>query len=137
MHNKKFLIEDRRRQISKFLAQSLTELEIAEKLNVDQSTISRDIKALKDMSNRFIFDLAKSDLAFYYLNCINGIDAVKKEVWDILKDPNLTTRDRLYSLKLLKEIEEAKFALVKDGPSIMNVQSLENRLMQIENRQSS
>jgi IS30 family transposase len=30
------------------LAQSMTENEIAEKLNVDQSTISRDIKASKN-----------------------------------------------------------------------------------------
>jgi IS30 family transposase len=41
------------------LAQSMTETEIAEKLNVDQSTISRDIKALKEMSQQFVFDLAK------------------------------------------------------------------------------
>jgi IS30 family transposase len=48
------------------LAQSMTETEIAEQLNVDQFTISRDVKALKEMSQRFVFDLAKSDLAYYY-----------------------------------------------------------------------
>jgi IS30 family transposase len=31
------------------LAQSMTETEIAEQLNVDQSTISRDVKALKEL----------------------------------------------------------------------------------------
>ena len=40
----KFKIEERRRQIASLLAQSITETEIAKKLNVDQSTISRDIK---------------------------------------------------------------------------------------------
>ncbi len=35
----------------------MTETEIAEKLNVDQSTISRDIRALKEMSQQFVFDL--------------------------------------------------------------------------------
>jgi IS30 family transposase len=43
----RFKIEERRRQVASLLAQSITESEIAEKLNVDQSTISRDIKALK------------------------------------------------------------------------------------------
>jgi HTH domain len=38
------------------------EPEIAEQLNLNQSTISRDIKALKEMSQQFVFDLAKSDL---------------------------------------------------------------------------
>ena len=44
-HN--FKIEERRRKVSSLLAQSMTESEIAQELNVDQSTISRDIKALK------------------------------------------------------------------------------------------
>jgi IS30 family transposase len=44
------------------LAQSMTETEIAEQLNVNQSTISRDVKALKQMSERFVLDLAKSNL---------------------------------------------------------------------------
>jgi DNA-binding MarR family transcriptional regulator len=32
------------------LAQLMTETEIAEQLDVDQSTITRDVKALKEMS---------------------------------------------------------------------------------------
>ena len=39
-HN--FKIEDRRRRVASLLAQSMTETEIAQKLNVDQSTISRE-----------------------------------------------------------------------------------------------
>jgi hypothetical protein len=35
-------------------------------------------------------------------------------------------------LKLAKERDEAKFALFKDGPSIMNLKSLEERLNKIE-----
>jgi hypothetical protein len=45
------------------LARSMTESEIAEKLCVNQSTISRDIKALEWLSQRFVYDLVKSDLA--------------------------------------------------------------------------
>ena len=47
------------------LAKSMTESEIAEQLSVNQSTISRDIKVLKQLSQKFVYDLAKSDLAFY------------------------------------------------------------------------
>ena len=35
----KYKIEDRRRKVASVLAQSMTETEIAEQLNVDQSTI--------------------------------------------------------------------------------------------------
>lgn len=45
MHNNNnFKIEERRRKVACMSTQSMTEAEIAEKLNVDQSTISRDVK---------------------------------------------------------------------------------------------
>jgi IS30 family transposase len=139
----KFKIEERRRQVASLLAQSITESEIAQKLNVDQSTISRDIKALKQMSQQFVFDLAKSDLAYHYQQCINGIEEVRRKAWELLRDDNkeeeqqqsLTLKDKLSILKLIKECEEGKFALFKDGPSILNVRSLEERIHQIEIRQ--
>lgn len=49
-------IEERRRQVASMLAQSMTETEIAEKLNVNQSTISRDVKALKEIYTDTIFN---------------------------------------------------------------------------------
>ena len=74
-----FKFEERRRKVASLLAQSLTETEIAEELEVDQSTISRDVKALKQLSQQFIYDLAKSDLAYYYKQCLNGIEEVKRK----------------------------------------------------------
>jgi hypothetical protein len=100
----------------------MTEGEIAEELNVDQSTISRDIKALKEMSQQFVFDLAKSDLAYYYKQCINGIEEVRRKAWEMLRDEDdeqqpslMTIKDKLLALKLIKECDEGKFALFKDG----------------------
>ncbi len=46
-NNHPFKIEECRRQVASMLSRSMTETEIAEKLEVDQSTISRDVKALK------------------------------------------------------------------------------------------
>jgi DNA-binding transcriptional ArsR family regulator len=133
-HNLK--IEERRRKVSSLLAQSMTESEIAEELHVDQSTISRDIKVLKELSQQFVFDLAKSDLAYYYKQCIDGIEEVRRKGWDIFKKHNsLTPRDKLLALKVIRECNEAKFALFKEGPSIMHIKSLEERLENIESRE--
>ena len=88
-NNNKFEIEERRRKVSSLLAQSMTENEIAQELGVGQSTISRDIKALKELSQQFVFDLAKSDLAFYYKQCIDGIEEVKKKAWEMLRNNSL------------------------------------------------
>jgi DNA-binding NarL/FixJ family response regulator len=59
VHNNNFKNEERRRQFASMLAQSMTETEIAEQLNVDRSTVSRDVKALTEISQQFVFDLAK------------------------------------------------------------------------------
>jgi DNA-binding transcriptional ArsR family regulator len=134
----KYEIEERRRKVATLLAQSMNETEIACELKVDQSTISRDIKALKEMSQKFVFDLAKSDLAYYYKQCIDGIEEVRRKGWEIFKgqnNSNLTPKDKLLALKVTRECNEAKFALFKEGPSIMHIKSLEERLENIESRE--
>jgi hypothetical protein len=125
----KYEIEERRRKVATLLAQSITETEIAHELKVGQSTISRD-KVLKALSQRFVFDLAKSDLAYYYKQCIDGIEEVRRKGWEIFKgrNNNLTPKDKLLALKVIRECNEAKFALFKEGPSIMHTKSLEERL---------
>jgi DNA-binding NarL/FixJ family response regulator len=59
-------IEERKKEVAQMLAQDHTETEIAQLLQVHVSTISRDVKVLKELSQRFVFDLAKGDLTYYY-----------------------------------------------------------------------
>ena len=130
-HN--FKIEERRRKVASLLAQSMTETEIAHKLNVDQSIISRDVKALKELSQQFIYDLAKSDLAYYYKQSIDGIEEAKKEAWRIYHhNNNVSLKEKLSALKLIVEANESKFKLLSEGPSILAVKALEERLNKIE-----
>src|SRR4051812_44560727 len=86
VHN--FKIEERRRKVASLLAQCMTESEIAQELKVDQSTISRDIKTLKELSPQFVYNLAKSDLSYYYKQSIDGIEEAKREAWTIYHHDN-------------------------------------------------
>ena len=61
-----YYIEERRREVAQILAQGHTETEIAQLLHVHVSNICRDVKVLKQLSQRFVFDLAKGDLTYYY-----------------------------------------------------------------------
>lgn len=137
-HKHRFKIECRRRTVASMLAQSMTESEIAELLNVNQSTISRDINVLKQLSQRFVYDLAKSDLAFYYKQCLVGIEEVKRRVWEMLNNKStvLSTKDKLLALKLIIDCNESKFELFKEGPAILQVKSMEERLSNIEFREN-
>jgi hypothetical protein len=57
-----------------------------------------------------------------------------KECWNIYEstDEQVNYFQRLAALKLAKECNEAQFKLLSEGPSIMYVQSLEEKLTQIE-----
>lgn len=59
----KFKIEDRHRKVATLLAQSMTESEIAQELKVDQSTISQDVKVLKELSNNYVLLLLFDSLS--------------------------------------------------------------------------
>lgn len=121
----------RRDKVSELAAQGYNQAEIAKHLQVDDATISRDIYVLKKGAQQFVYDLAKNDLCYYYKQSIQGIGGVKRRVWE-LYDASNDNRTKLLALKLAKECDEAIFSLFSQGPSIMNIKSLEDRLQKIE-----
>ena len=128
----KFIIEERRRWVAKLWAQSKTETEIAGELHCNVSTICRDIKFLKKLSKQFVFDLAK-DLGFYYKSCIDTMNEIQQKCWNIYNDDSQASqKDKLLALKIIKETCESKFSLIEKGPSIMALNSLQERVEKIE-----
>jgi len=65
---------------------------------------------------------------------IEGIRSVMKECWNIY-DSTDNNFQRLAALKLTKECHEAVFKLVDEGPSVMYLKQLQEKLIQIESRQ--
>ena len=134
LHNLKinFNIKERREQVASLLSRSATEKEIAQKLGVDRSTINRDIRQLKIECQKFVYDLAKSDLAYHYKQSIDGIEEATKESWRIYNDPSVPVREKLLALKLIIQSDETRFRLLTEGPTVLNMKSLEERLHRIE-----
>jgi Homeodomain-like domain-containing protein len=134
-----YYIEERRKEVAQMLTQGHTESEIAQILHVHVSTICRDVKVLKQISQRFVFDLAKGDLTYYYKQCIDGMDEIRREAWSLYKygdwsqGVHLTVKEKIAALKLLKECNEAKFALLEKGPSVLNAKGMEEKLENIQN----
>jgi IS30 family transposase len=120
----------RRKKVASLLIQDATEEEIANELGVDQSTISRDIKHMKLEAQKFVYNLAKLDLAWYYKQSIDGIQGVNRKALEIYDEADLKTK--LLALRLVKECHEAVFSLLSQGPSVLNMKSLEERLDKIE-----
>jgi hypothetical protein len=78
-----------------------------------------------------------------YQASIEGIKNILKECWNIyLANDNSCSNNktinwfhRIAALKLAKECNEALFKLTSEGPSIMYVKLLEERLERIEARE--
>jgi transposase len=141
VHTRKYQLEQRRKMVASMLAQSMMEEEIAEKLGVDQSTVSRDVRALKEESQQFMYDLAKSDLAYYYKQCLDTIHEAERIIWETYWNKEHYTvaerKERLQLAKTIIESVQARFSMFKDGPSVMSIKSMEERLEDIESREKN
>jgi predicted transcriptional regulator len=131
-------IKKRREDVLVLLTKGIKGYEIAKELGVDASTVSRDIQYLISQSQNYLKSLAKEALPFMYQTSIEGIRNVLKECWNIYtSDDNkeITWFHKLAALKLAKECNEALFKLTAEGPSVMHVKLLEDRLERIETKQ--
>jgi predicted transcriptional regulator len=139
-HNR-MTIKERRENILTLLTKGMKGYEIAKELGVDASTVSRDIQYLIAQSQNYLNSLAKETLPFMYQTSIEGIKNVLKECWNIYtkgsnnKDKDITWFHKLAALKLAKECNEALFKLTAEGPSVMHLKVLEERLEKIESRE--
>lgn len=100
---KKFLIEERRRHVSIMITQGMTEIEIGQKLGVDNSTISKDVKALKLISQQFIYDITKSDFAYYYKQCLDAVKLILRKQYEIVDKERITKED-VWMAKILADM---------------------------------
>jgi hypothetical protein len=137
LKNAKPVIDKRRQRLWTLLTKGMKGYEIARELNVDNSTVSRDIKFLTAQSQNYLNNLAKETLPFMYQTSIEGIRSILKECWTIYQsqDPRINMYQKIAALKLAKEYNEAIFNLVDEGPSIMYLKQLQEKLVQIESRQ--
>lgn len=100
-------------------------------LNVGQATVSRDIAYLKLNSQQFVYDLAKSDLAFSYKLCIDGVEEVKRKAWYMFKHELRNPKDKLLALKIINEANESVFSLFSQGPQVLHIRDLNDKIDRI------
>jgi hypothetical protein len=124
-------IDWRRDKVFELSAKGHTQSEISRLLDIPKANICRDIQYLKKLSQEFVFDLTK-DLGFYYKGCLYTMDQIQQRCWNIFNDDQVSQKDKLLALKIIKETCESKFSLIEKGPSVMSLKILEDRVKQIE-----
>jgi transcriptional regulator with XRE-family HTH domain len=93
--------------------------QIAEKLGINQSTVSRDLKQIRHKARKKIDQIVSEDIPFEFERCTAGLDEVIKTLWDIAEGKGtskITTKDRNYALSLLIQCYSKRIELLVGGP---------------------
>ena len=108
---------ERREKILTLLSKGSNQREIAEELQVHESIVSKDVKALEEETQTFIEDLAKKTFGFKYMQSLTGINQIVKEAWTQWN----TKRESRY-LSILLDAYCKQIELLGDGPAVYAIQ---------------
>jgi Trp operon repressor len=103
-------------KIISLLSKGLTQSEIAQELDVDQSTISRDLQLLKQEAKKKIEKYLNEDILFEYLRYIAGSNEVTRHLWEIVQNQKTPTKDKTNALSLLMQFYNKRLELLIGGP---------------------
>jgi transcriptional regulator with XRE-family HTH domain len=113
--------ENRLSRIISLYSKGLTQAEIAQELNVDQSTVSRDLQCIKQEGKKKIEKYLNEDILFEYLRYIAGSNEVTRKPWEIVQDERVMTKDKTNALSLLMQSYNKRLEALIGGPeSYMN-----------------
>lgn len=63
---------------------------------------------------------------------ITGLEEANKQAWLIFQNDTTPIREKLLALKLCLQSDEAKFRLLSDGPAVLAIKALEERVSRVE-----
>ena len=75
-------IEVRRSNVLGFHIKGLTQMEIAQKLGIDQTTVSGDLRYIKQNANKQIIEMT-DNVSFEYVKYTKVNDEAQKKLWEI------------------------------------------------------
>jgi hypothetical protein len=108
--------ENRLSQIISLYSKGLTQSEIAEKMKVNQSTISRDLQYLQQEAKKSIWKYLNEDILFEYLRYIIGNNEISKKLWEIVQnDENASAKDKTNALSLLNQSYIKRLEILMNG----------------------
>jgi transcriptional regulator len=111
--------QDRLAKILMYHSKGFSQSEIAHKLSVNQSPVSRDLEEIRKKARSsldlYIVDEIPKEFQIY----ISGLNEIIKNLWEIVEDkknPKISTRDRTYVLSLLMQFYSKRIEMLIGGP---------------------
>jgi hypothetical protein len=86
------MIEWRRNKVQQLMVQGYSQWDIADELNIDQATVSRDSQYLRKQAHENLKTHIQQKLPEEYERCLIGINQVLKLSWQIANNNNNTAK---------------------------------------------
>jgi transcriptional regulator len=93
--------------------------EIAHKLNVNQSTVSRDLIEIKKKARSSLDLYVKEEIPNEFQFYITGLNQIIKNLWELIEDKQdskVSIKDRTYLLSLLMQCYSRRIEMLIGGP---------------------
>lgn len=125
--------ENRLSNIIELYSKGLTQSEIAKKLNVNQSTICRDIQYLQEEAKEKIRKYLDEDVLFEFMRFIVGTNTISRELWEIADSEKSTNKEKCQALSLLDNSYRQRLEILLSGPSsFLNVKNNNSKIKECE-----
>ncbi len=113
-------IEWRRSKVFEMISKGYNQIEISGTLQVDVSTICRDVSYLKTKAKDNIKKYIDEKLPHEYEKCLIGLNSILRESWTISSE-SLDKRERIQALSLAKECYSMKLDLLTNATVVNDV----------------
>jgi transposase len=125
-HKKKYKenAELRRDLVQTLLVRGNTQWEIAESLDVSQSTVSRDIQWIRSVAKKELKDTLEKKLPEEFHKYLVGIDEVLRHAWDIALSGEAAEKIRLEALQFVIECSKHKMDVISNPPLLRSKNTL-------------
>ena len=113
--------QDRLAKVLMFHSRGYSQSEIARKLNVNQSTVSRDIAELRKKARGSLDLYVKEETPNEFQFYISGLNQIIKNLWEIIENKQntkITVKDRTYVLSLLMQCYSRRIEMLVGGPDM-------------------
>jgi predicted transcriptional regulator len=114
--------ENRLAKVISLYSKGLNQEQIAQELDIDQSTVSRDLQSIKQEATWQIEKYLREDILTEYLRYIVGSNEITRNLWEIVQDKDTKTKERTNALSVLMQVYNSRLQTLTTGPeSYMNI----------------
>jgi DNA-binding CsgD family transcriptional regulator len=134
--NSQDFIKIRRERILALMAQGANKGEIAATLSTTRVTVDRDLRNINNQTNKEYSRMVRESIPTLFDNCLTSLNSVLKNCWRLyaIEDKEkVTTWHKINILRLIAETTEKKFSMISNGPALMEVNRLKQRLEELKN----